>query len=177
MINTDISCKSACMQLTRSTNLRLYRVQTGAQPLTDRLQNNVTQYTLQAREEQAKKWSPSVLSDAEVPRPVSPLSAVPGRRPKRLWNFSDTAGVCHSMSANRANVYLRNRTKATDEYINTCWIDTWYAFWLQRVNTLTRWFGFNISMWGCHSTRDNVTWLRWGENYIIIQYRHIDAIF
>lgn len=44
----------------------------------------------------------SVLSDAEVPRPVSPLSDVPGRRPKRLWNFSDTAGVCHSMSANRA---------------------------------------------------------------------------
>lgn len=53
-----------------------------------------------------QKWSPSVLSDAEVPRPVSPLSAVPGRRPKRLWNFSDTAGVCHSMSANRANVYV-----------------------------------------------------------------------
>lgn len=51
-----------------------------------------------------QKSSPSVLSDAEVPRPVSPLSAVPGRRPKRLWNFSDTAGVCHSMSVNRANV-------------------------------------------------------------------------
>lgn len=44
----------------------------------------------------------SVLSDTEVPSPVSPLSAVPGRRPKRLWNFSDTAGVCHSMSAKRA---------------------------------------------------------------------------
>lgn len=51
-----------------------------------------------------QKSSPSVLSEAEVPRPVSPLSAVPGRRPKRLWNFSDTAGVCHSMSVNRANV-------------------------------------------------------------------------
>lgn len=52
----------------------------------------------------------SALSDADVPRPVSPLSDVPGRRPKRLWNFSDTAGVCHSMSANRAagldSIYL-----------------------------------------------------------------------
>lgn len=44
----------------------------------------------------------SVLSDGVTPSPVSPLSAVPGRRPKRLWNFSDTAGVCHSMSGNPA---------------------------------------------------------------------------
>lgn len=80
------------------------------------------------------KWSPSVLSDAEVPRPVSPLSAVPGRRPKRLWNFSDTAGVCHSMSANRANVYLWNRTMETEENINTRKTNTQYAFWLQSVH-------------------------------------------
>lgn len=68
-----------------------------------------------------QKSSPSVLSDAEVPRPVSPLSDVPGRCPKRLWNFSDTAGVCHSISAKRA-VY--NRTMATKEFINTAWTDT-----------------------------------------------------
>lgn len=62
-----------------------------------------------------QKCSPSVLSDAEVPRPVSPLSAVPGRRPKRLWNFSDTAGVCHSMSANRANVYVNENHTPTEK--------------------------------------------------------------
>ena len=80
------------------------------------------------------KWSPSVLSDAEVPRPVSPLSAVPGRRPKRLWNFSDTAGVCHSMSANRADVHLWNGTMETEENINTRKTNTQYAFWLQSVH-------------------------------------------
>lgn len=41
-------------------------------------------------------FSPSVCS--EIPKPVSPLSAVLGRHPKRLWNFSDTAGVSHSVS-------------------------------------------------------------------------------
>ncbi len=41
-------------------------------------------------------FSPSVWS--EIPKPVSPLSAVLGRHPKRLWNFSDTAGVSHSVS-------------------------------------------------------------------------------
>lgn len=80
-----------------------------------------------------QKSSPSVLSDAEVPRPVSPLSDVPGRRPKRLWNFSDTAGVCHSMSANRANVYLWNGT--TEEYINTCWTDVQFMHSDCRVST------------------------------------------
>lgn len=81
-----------------------------------------------------QKSPPSALSDAEVPRPVSPLSDVPGRRPKRLWNFSDTAGVCHSMSANRANVYLWNRAITTKECINQCWTDTIYALWLHVVN-------------------------------------------
>lgn len=41
-------------------------------------------------------FSPSVCS--EIPKPVSPLSAVLGCHPKRLWNFSDTAGVSHSVS-------------------------------------------------------------------------------
>lgn len=74
--------------------------------------------TCDRQEKNMQKSPPSALSDAEVPRPVSPLSDVPGRRPKRLWNFSDTAGVCHSMSANRANVYLWNRAITTKESIN-----------------------------------------------------------
>lgn len=37
---------------------------------------------------------------------------------------------------------------------------------------LTRWFGFDVSVWGCHSIQDNVAWLKWGRNNIIIQYRH-----
>lgn len=82
-----------------------------------------------------QKSSPSALSDAEVPRPVSPLSDVPGRRPKRLWNFSDTAGVCHSMSANRANVDLWNRTMAEERRRSTSTYAELthrfsFAFWL-----------------------------------------------
>lgn len=92
-----------------------------------------------------QKSSPSVLSDAEVPRPVSPLSDVPGRRPKRLWNFSDTAGVCHSISANRANVHLWSRTTATERCINTRWthaqfmhfdcgVSTYPLVWIQCIS-------------------------------------------
>lgn len=92
-----------------------------------------------------QKSSPSVLSDAEVPRPVSPLSDVPGLRPKRLWNFSDTAGVCHSMSAKRANVYLRNKTTATESRSSTnwtatqlvhfdSWVSTYPQVWIQYIS-------------------------------------------
>ena len=55
-----------------------------------------------------EKASPSVRSDVKAPPPVSALSAVPGGRPNRLWNFSNTAGVCHSMSGNLTNMYLCN---------------------------------------------------------------------
>lgn len=98
-----------------------------------------------------QKSSPSALSDAEVPSPVSPLSDVPGRRPKRLWNFSDTAGVCHSMSANRANVDLRNRTMAEERkrrrststhaeltqffvHFDCIWVSTYPLVWIQYIS-------------------------------------------
>lgn len=108
-------------------------MQTGAPLLTDFITTLHNTCYRQGRNKQ--KSSPSVLSDAEVPRPVSPLSDVPGRRPKRLWNFSDTAGVCHSMSANRANVYLWNGTMATEDYINTWWTDVQIVPFDSRVST------------------------------------------
>lgn len=131
--------KKAIMKTPNSVCL----VKTGVPSLTLKTMIHDTHYR---QRKNKQKSSPSALSDAEVPRPVSPLSDVPGRRPKRLWNFSDTAGVCHSMSANRANVYLWNRTMATEEHINTCWNNTQFKHIDSRVPTYPLVWFQNISV-------------------------------
>lgn len=98
-----------------------------------------------------QKSSPSALSDADVPRPVSPLSDVPGRRPKRLWNFSDTAGVCHSMSANRANAHLWKGTMTAEQNINTCGNDAGLMHGDSSVSTYPLvWIQYISARWSFH---------------------------
>lgn len=107
-----LSRTKACATL--QSDVRLYRPGQEALPRkgrgsSTRIQDAVTSHIQEAAETNGGEGgSPSVLSDTEVPSPVSPLSAVPGRRPKRLWNFSETAGVCHSMSAKRAARFEKN---------------------------------------------------------------------